>query len=232
MFRLLSAALAVAITASAQIGPSGHWEGTVSVPNGPSKISLDLVRDEKGAWIASLGVPEQKVTGLRVSDLLVQGPKLSFTAIDLPGKPPFRLIWKEKALSGLMLIQGKELAVNLAHTGEPKVELPEPLKPVSKALEGDWEGALTLTNNRTRPVAIHFRNTPDGTASATLDSVTQGMRDALLHRILEDGNNVAFAVRSYGGSYKGVRNQDGSEIVGEWTQNSGQKSIPLTFKKK
>ncbi|MDZ4796757.1 MAG: hypothetical protein SGI92_01240 [Bryobacteraceae bacterium] len=232
MFRLLSVALAVAITASAQVGPLGHWEGAVASSNAPSKITLDLARNTRGVWVASLGVPEKNVSGLRAADVAVEGPKVSFIAIDFPGKPPFRLIWKERSLGGFMLAQGKEIPVNFTLAGEPKVELPEPLQPVSKALEGDWEGTLPLTNNRTRPVAVHFRNQPDETASATLDSLTQGMKDALLHRIVEDGNSISFAVRSYGGSYKGLRNEDGSEIKGEWTQNPGQKSIPLIFRKK
>ena len=73
--------LVVAI-AVAQTDPSGHWEGTIDVPNGPTRLALDLAKNEKGVWVASLGVPEQKITGLRVSGVSVEGGKVRLEAPD------------------------------------------------------------------------------------------------------------------------------------------------------
>ncbi len=231
MTRLLTLALAAALSASAQVGPSGHWEGTIAVPAGPSKMLLDLAQ-QSGKWVGSMGVPEKKISGMRVSGLTIQGTNVTFRSPDTPGNPVFRLTWTEGKLVGFMLVPGSELKVELTRTGEPGVVLPEPLSRIPTWLEGDWEGSIPLRDNRTRPVALHFRNNADESASATIDSPAQGMRGALLERIVEDGDSISFAVRIVGGSYKGLRNAEGTEIKGEWTQSGGQKTIPLTLKKK
>jgi len=54
IFRLVLAcgSLALAATiAPAQTDFSGHWEGTVDVPNGPTRLALDLAKNAKGVWV-------------------------------------------------------------------------------------------------------------------------------------------------------------------------------------
>jgi hypothetical protein len=75
VFRYLLACALAAASAIAQTDFSGHWEGTVDAPNGPTRLALDLAKNAKGVWVASLGVPEQKVTGLRVTDISVAGSR-------------------------------------------------------------------------------------------------------------------------------------------------------------
>jgi hypothetical protein len=206
VFRYLLAGALAAASAVAQTDFSGHWEGTVDTPSGPTRLALDLAKNEKGVWVASLGVPEQKMTGLRVTDISVAGSEVRFAAPDLPGSPAFELT----------LADGK---------------LTPPSPAVSKELEGDWEGAISLPNGQSIPLAFHFKNQPDQTVEATIDSPSQGAQGLPLKAVAQKGAVVEFAV-GVGGSYKGTLNKEGTEIAGEWTQRSGAAPLTLNLKKK
>ena len=228
---LLACALAAA-TAIAQTDFSGHWEGTIDVPNGPTRLALDLAKNEKGVWVASLGVPEQKITGLRVTDISVVGSEVRFAAADLPGSPTFELTLADGKLKGALLVQALSLVLEMQRTGDAKVDIALPSPAVSKELEGDWEGTISVPNGQNRPVIIHFKNLPDQTVEATIESPTQGVQGLPLKGVVQKGAVVEFAVLAAGGSYKGTLNKEGTEIAGEWTQRSGSGPFTLNLKKK
>jgi len=226
-----SLALAAAI-AVAQTDFSGHWEGTIDVPTGPTRLALDLARNEKGVWVASLGVPEQKVTGLRVTDISVVGSEVRFAATDLPGSPTFELTLADGKLKGALLVQALSLTLEMQRTGDAKVDIPPPSPAVSKELEGDWEGTISVPNGQSRPVVIHFKNLPGQTVEASIDSPSQGVQGVPLRGVAQKGAVVEFAVQAVGGSYKGTLNKDGTEIAGEWTQRQAAAPLTLNLKKK
>jgi hypothetical protein len=218
--------------AFAQTDFSGHWEGAVEVPNGPTRLALDLAKNAKGAWVASLGVPEQKITGLRATDVSVVGSEVRFAAPDLPGSPTFELTLVDGKLRGALLVPALSLALEMQRTGDAKVEIAQPSPAVSKELEGDWEGAISLPNGQSRPVIVHFKNQPDQTVEATIESPTQGVQGFPLKEVVQKGVVVEFAVQAVGGSYRGTLNKEGTEIAGQWTQRSGAAPLTLNLKKK
>ena len=103
---------------------------------------------------------------------------------------------------------------------------------MSKELEGDWEGALSLPDGQSRPIVIHFKNQPDHTVEATIESPSQGVRGFPLKEVAQKGAIVEFAVQAVGGSYKGTLNKEGTEIAGEWTQRQAAAPLTLNLKKK
>jgi hypothetical protein len=103
---------------------------------------------------------------------------------------------------------------------------------VSKELEGDWEGAISLPNGQSRPVIVHFKNQPDQTVEATIESPTQGVQGFPLKEVVQKGVVLEFAVQAVGGSYRGTLNKEGTEIAGQWTQRSGAAPLTLNLKKK
>jgi hypothetical protein len=222
----------MAIIAVAQTDFSGHWEGTIDVPNGPTRLALDVAKNAKGVWEASLGVPEQKITGLRVTDISVAGSELRFAVPDLPGSPTFELTLADGKLKGALLVQALSLVLEMQRTGDAKLEIAPPSPAVSKELEGDWEGTIPVPNGQSRPVAIHFKNLPDQTVEATIDSPSQGVQGVPLKGVAQKGAVVEFAVLAAGGSYKGTLNKEGTEIAGEWTQRQAAAPLTLNLKKK
>jgi len=232
VFRYLLSFAILAAIAVAQTDFSGHWEGAVDAPSGPTRLALDLAKNAKGAWVASLGVPEQKMTGLRVTDISVAGSEVRFAAPDLPGSPTFELTLADGKLKGALLVQALSLVLEMQRTGDAKVDIAPPSPAVSKELEGDWEGTILVPNGQSRPVMIHFKNQPDRTVEGTIDSTGQGVQGIPLKGITQKGAVVEFEVLAVGGSYKGTLNKEGTEIAGEWTQRQAAAPLTLNLKKK
>jgi len=58
-------------------------------------------------------------------------------------------------------VQALSLVLEMQRTGDAKVEVTPPSPAVSKELEGDWEGAISLPNGQSISLAFHFKNQPD-----------------------------------------------------------------------
>ena len=113
----------------AQAGPDGHWEGSFTVNNRETGLSLDLAKNAKSEWIASMGLPSQNMTGLVVMDVAVNGKSVKFVAVelqmatcDLTLGSDGRMKGTMSAPQGPMSTQGP-MPVELKRTGEAKVEL-------------------------------------------------------------------------------------------------------------
>jgi len=233
--RYLCAASLIAFGAAmafAQADPSGHWEGTVDMPNNPQKLALDLAKNDKGAWTASLGVPDKNYSGLRVADLTVEGNKVKFTAPDVPNNPVFELIFADGKLAGTLSAQGGSLPLEMKRTGDAKVDAgAAPSPAVSKELEGDWESAVPAPDGQTRTIVVHLKNQPDQTVNGTLDGVAKNATQLVLGGIKQTGDAVEFRVHIFGAAFKGTLNKERTELSGEFVV-PGQSPIAMTFKKK
>ncbi|HEY3841069.1 MAG TPA: hypothetical protein VGL72_31075 [Bryobacteraceae bacterium] len=227
---LLAAICAPAVFAADD--PSGHWEATIKVPKGPSKLTLDMARDDKGFWTASLGVPENHATGLVVNNIKMEGNRMAFDSPDLPGDPAFDLTLRSGKLIGTLFLHGNPLPLEMTRTGDAKVELVPPSPSVSKDLAGDWEGALNFPNGDSRPIIFHFKNNLDSnTVTATLDSPAQTAFNLSLAGVVENANQVEFHVRIHGGSFKGTLDPEKNTLVGEWIQKPGEAPVPCKMRK-
>jgi hypothetical protein len=223
----LTALLAAA--SAAQTGPAGHWEGTLKVNDREIGLALDLAKNDKGEWIASFGLPAQTITGMPITGLEVAGDTVKFTVRPIPQQPSFDLKFADGKLAGSISAQQGSLPLEFKRTGEAKVERPPVSPAVSKELEGDWTGTLTIPNGELT-LMVHFKNLPDKTVEATLDSPKQGAQGLALNDVKQTGTKVEFAFKAAGGSFQGNMNKEGTEIAGEWSQ--GGNSLPLKLKKK
>jgi hypothetical protein len=177
-------------------------------------------------------VPQQNVSGLRVTDIVVDGQKMQFAAPDVPNSPKFELTFSADKMSGTFTVRETSMAVELKRTGEAKVDIDAPSPAVSKELEGDWDGAMTLpTAEKSRALTVHFKNQPDQTVVATIDSPGRGIKGVLLSGVKQNGAAVEFFVR-VGGTFKGTLNKDGTELTGEWRQNATAAPLPVSLKKR
>jgi hypothetical protein len=97
---------------------------------------------------------------------------------------------------------------------------------VSKELEGDWEGSLESPNGAFR-LAFHFKNKPDKTVAATMDS-----NDKLglpLNDVKQTGQKVEFAIKIAGDArFEGTL--EGTELAGRLIH--GAAGMPLMLRKK
>lgn len=81
---LLTIGLLISILNSVQANIAGHWEGElVGDDDQPVRVTLDLDKNAKSEWIASMGLPEENMTGLVVQDVTVEGKTVKFLAVEL-----------------------------------------------------------------------------------------------------------------------------------------------------
>jgi hypothetical protein len=112
---------------------------------------------------------------------------------------------------------------------EKPAEAPKASPAVSAELEGDWEGAISMMGGSGLKVIVHFKNQPDKTVKATLDSPDQGATGLALTDVVQKGASVEFQFRGAKGAYKGELNPEGTQIAGQWTQAGN--ATPLNLKK-
>ena len=234
--RGVGTAVLLASLACAQAGPDGHWEGSFTVNNREIGISLDLAKNAKSEWIASMGLPSQNMTGLVVRDVAVNGKSVKFVAVelqmatcDLTLDPDGRMKGTMSAPQGPMSRLGS-VPVELKRTGEAKVELIPASPAVSKELEGDWEGSLHAPNGVLFPLVFHFKNQPDKTVAATMDSPDRNAMAMPLNNVKQTGQKVEFGLKIAQSAFQGALNPEGTELAGQFTNEQG--SMPLTLRKK
>ncbi|MEA2022433.1 MAG: alpha/beta hydrolase [Candidatus Caldatribacteriota bacterium] len=96
------------------------------------------------------------------------------------------------------------------------------------SIEGIWEGKLKVPGTELRIVFKISKNS-DGTLTATLDSLDQGVTGIPVEEVIFRDNTLRLEVKSVGGVYEGKVSEDFLVIEGEWKQ-SGQ-TLPLTVKR-
>lgn len=228
--KFLTTSLFIALSAGTAFPQAGHWEANLQIPDRVLGLALDLDKNAKGEWTGSFGIPAQNISGLAVSEIKVDGASVKFKVADIPNSPSFDLkVSGDSKLSGTLITPQAELPIEFAKKGDAKVEVPATNPAVSKELEGDWAGALE-TPNGTLTLIVHFKNQPDKTVRATMDSIEQGAKDLKLNDVVQKELSVEFKLRLTNGAYKGALNKEGTELTGEWSQGGG--TLPLKFKKK
>lgn len=221
------AALLLASLLSAHAGLAGHWEAEVAGDGSQRiRVSLDLDKNAKSEWIASLGLPADNKTGLVVKDVTVNGNAVKFVAVELMMTRFNLTLGPEGTLKGRISGRASQ-SVEFKRTGKAKVELIPASHAVSTQLEGDWEGSLQ-TPNRTVRMLFHFKNQPDKTVMATFG--TGNAADLPLNNVKQTGRKVEFGMRVAHGHFQGTLNKEGTELAGQFTHE--ENSMPLTLRKK
>lgn len=120
----------------------GFWEGAINLPGMELKIRLELSRDDKGAPVAKVDIPQQGALGLSTTDLVAGADgNISFQLAGVPGDPTFSgALGADGQWSGRFTQRGQSFPFSLSR-GEKKALLrpqtPQPPFPYS-AIEVDF----------------------------------------------------------------------------------------------
>jgi len=194
-------------------------------------LSLDLAKNEKAVWIASMGVPSENAMGLYVKDLAVSGKSVKFMAVDLLISTVDLTLGPDGKLAGTITGQrGGPMPIEFKRTGEAKVALPAASPAVSKELEGDWEGSLQGPDGALHPLVFHFKNLPDKTVAATMDSPDRNAMGMPVNDVRQTGQKVEFGLKIAQSSFQGSLNKEGTELALQMINEAG--SLPVTLRKK
>ena len=223
------AAVLFASLVCAQTGPAGHWEGAFTAGNRQIGLALDLAKNARSEWIASMSMPSENATGLVVMDVVVNGNSVKFVGVELMMAKFDLTLGPDGRMTGTLTNGQNSTPIDFKRTGEARVELIPASPAVSKELEGDWEGSLQ-TPGRAFRMVFHFRNRTDKTVAATIDTPDSGAMGLPLNNVKQTGQKVEFGVKIAHGAFQGALNPEGTELVGQFTHEQG--SLPLTLRKK
>jgi hypothetical protein len=227
---------AAPLLAQAPVDPSGHWEGAIHVPayeQAPAKeviIEIDLAKNSKGVLAGTFGQPAQAVKGLPLSSVAVDGKVITFEIKPGSGGGAFHATLDDaKAMSGMFITNegGYSIPFSLARTGDARIAAVPKSAPISKQLEGTWNGALDVGGKQMR-IVVRMANQPDGTSAGTIVS-QDGSGVEIPIAMTQNASKLVIDVPSIAGGFSGVLNEAGTELTGTWTQ--GPSSLPLTLKR-
>lgn len=232
---LLLAALlplpASSLLAQTAVDPSGHWEGTIQAPNRDVKIEIDLAKNSKGELAGTFGNPAERVKGVPLSTVAVEGRAVTFELKAGSGGGTFHgiLLADGNSMSGDFITAegGHSAPFSLTRTGDARIAPAPKSPPIGKELEGTWNGTLDVKGRQVR-IVLRMANQPDGTATGTILSLDGGGVELPI-AMTQKASSLIIDVTAVGGSYVGVLNAAGTELVGTWTQ--GPAVLPLTFRR-
>ena len=218
--------LLVTPAASAQaVDPSGHWEGTITLPGGSGMtFQMDLSKNAKGDVIGTYSRPDEKLYGLPLTRVTLDGKAIAFV---LTGNTTFQgvLFADGKTISGDVTAPIGSAPFSMTRTGEA-VFAPVPKNaPVARELEGTWNGTLSLPSDSLRLV-LRLANQADGTASATIVSVDRGGLELTLG-MTQKASTLTLNSPVIGGDFFTGALSGAGELTGTFTQ--GPVTAPLTF---
>jgi hypothetical protein len=215
-----------AVIAQSPAPASGHWEGTIQVPGASLAVAVDIAQ-QNGSWVGAIAIPAQGVKGFALSPLTVDGTAVTFGMKGIPGDPLFKgtVSGEPRTISGQFTQGTATLPFVLTWKGEPKVEAAAKSTPITKEIEGAWEGTLSVQGTTLRLVLDLANET--GTGVGTLTSLDQGNVKIPIAQITQNEAAIALTVSAIGASYEGTLAN--GEINGTWSQ-AGQK-FPLVFKR-
>src|SRR3954451_20210107 len=98
--------LVLALTARAEEGPAGRWEGTIEIPGLELKAIVDLSRSEAAGWVGSITLPGLGIKGAELTDITASNSALGFAMKEaLLVKPSTAATFKGN-LDGAGIFQG------------------------------------------------------------------------------------------------------------------------------
>jgi pimeloyl-ACP methyl ester carboxylesterase len=96
------------------------------------------------------------------------------------------------------------------------------------SIVGDWSAVLDVGIAKVTLV-LHIQQNPDGTLSATFDSLEQKVNGTLIDLVAFEEGSLRFEIKAALAKFEGLLIKNASEISGQWTQ-AGQ-SFPLAFER-
>ena len=220
---------AASLLAQTRVDPSGHWEGTIQMPDMAVNVEIDLTKNSKGELAGTFSQPAENVKGLPLSTVAVESRSVRFVVKGGPEPATFEgsLSADGHSLTGTIAQSGVSVPLNLTRTGDARIAPVPRNAAIGKELEGTWNGALVVGGRQMR-IVLKMSNQPDGTANGTVVSA-DGSGVEIPIGMTQKASTLTIDVASVGAAYVGVLNEAGTELAGTWTQ--GPAALPLTFKR-
>ena len=123
---------------------------------------------------------------------------------------------------------GITMPFTLTWKGEARLETPPKNAPITKELEGTWEGTLNA-GSATLRLVLKLSNA-NGSATGTLISLDQGAAEIPVTAITQTASHVTVGVSAIGGTFDGEMKDD--QLTGTWAQGTATLPLVLTRSQK
>jgi hypothetical protein len=199
---------------------SGHWEGTVTLPNFELPLAIDIARGEPGRFVGTLTNNAEGIAGLPLKTVTLDGRSVQFVIASGSGSQEYNgvLMSDGRTISGAFNVNGISAPIDFTRTGDAKIEHPSSA-PIAKTLEGAWAGTLDVRGKAMRLV-ITLTNHADGTSTGTAVNLDGGEVPIPISRIAQQGSEVTLEIKVVSGSFVGSLNADNTEIAGTWSEKT------------
>ena len=205
-------AVATVLAAHAQ-DITGDWQGTLQpAPGSELHLMLHISHAKGGSLNASMDSVDQSTTGIPITTIAFQNPKLTFASDGIHGKYEGTLKTDGSAIEGTWT-QGESLPLTWVRAVKPS------------DLDGAWEGLLDV--GQKLRLILHLTTTKDG-LGATLDSPDQGA-SGIAAVAKREGSAFSFKIAMIGAEFEGTIAKDNSRMEGTFSQAGGH--FPLTLKR-
>jgi hypothetical protein len=214
------------VLAQSAADPAGHWQGAIEAPGRSVAFEVDLGKNAKGEMAGTLSIPGQKLKGLPLAKVAVDGLSVTFYA---RSDQPLRGVLSDDGatMSGDFFVGGASVPFALTRVGAAKIEAPAKSAAVTRELEGTWNGTLDDQGAHLRLV-LTMSNQPDGTAIGRIVNLDEGGLE-LPVVITQKASSVTLDSTVVESSFSGTLNEAGTELAGTFTQ--GPFVAPLTFRR-
>jgi hypothetical protein len=231
---ILFASALVCHGAEKESAAAGRWEGSAQLPGTQLRLIVDLSKDNGKDWVGSIIIPGLSVKGAPLADIAVSDSEVVFTIKDAlgteaTGKAKLKARLTENAsLTGDFTQSGNTAPFVLKKTGPPQVDLPPRSTPVSKQLEGEWQGEYEMLGYA-RHVTIKFTNR--GTEGAAVEFVIVGKRtnNVPVNLVSQEGDLITLKSDEFRITYEGRFESETGEIKGTFVQ--GPFELPLVMRR-
>lgn len=232
MTRTIHAVLTVALfialggAAEARADLSGHWEGVLQAPEMMIDFQIDIARTEAGAYMGTISLPGERLHGLPLKVVTLDGRSVSFNA---RSDQTFAGTLSEdgNSMTGDFTMQGGSAPFRLTRSGDAKIETPPTSPKISERLAGTWNAAIE-TRQGGVSVVLKLSNTAEGRSTGTLINLHDGGIELPL-AIEETADGVTLRTTPLDSSFSGTLSADGMVLEGTFRQ--GAQSVPVTFRK-
>jgi len=213
----LSMALA-AHAASAQTA-AGDWLGGLAVtPAVTLRVAIHIHKDAAGLQTGSFDSLDQGIYDVPLADVSTTGGTLAFSVPKLHATFTGKWNAASHGWSGEWAQGGRSFALTLS-PGET------PAAPIVAGLDGDWDGALTVSAGIKLRLALHIETGAHGTL-ARLNSIDQQSVMAI-SSLSRNGEKVRIESKLIGAVYEADLDSKGQTLTGTWTQ--GGMPLPLVL---
>src|SRR5262245_17098364 len=213
---------ALPVRGQGTINPSGHWQGSVQARGTEIPFALDLAKQPNGEFVGTLSVAAQKIAGLPLTRIAVDGRAIAFHA---RSDQPFTATVSEdgSAMTGEFLVSGNSLPFAMTRTGDARIEPAPSSARITAELEGTWR-ATVVTEGVERHLVMTLENHADGTAGGRVVHEDEGGL-VLPLTIAQHGKTITIETLSIGSTFAATLNDDATELAGTVTQGAATAQV-------